>query len=51
MVGWTWMQKSGYSLRKPEATFSARAQASNKPQVELFLNTYKDIDENNNIPP
>lgn len=39
------------SLRKPEATSAARAQAFNKPQVALFFNTYQDIIQSNNISP
>lgn len=39
------------SLRKPEATSAARAQAFNKPQVALFYNTYQDIIQSNNISP
>lgn len=39
------------SLRKPEATSAARAQAFNKPQVTNFFKTYQDLLQIRNIDP
>ncbi|KAJ0176485.1 hypothetical protein K1T71_007664 [Dendrolimus kikuchii] len=56
MAGKEWLagfrcRNPDISLRKPEATSAARAQAFNRPQVARFFNTYQNVIETYKIPP
>ncbi|KAJ0179839.1 hypothetical protein K1T71_004430 [Dendrolimus kikuchii] len=55
MAGKEWLagfrrRNPDISLRKPEATSAARAQAFNRPQVARFFNTYQNVIETYKIP-